>query len=97
MPEHTFESRECPACDGKGCWACANTGRAPAHTTLDPDHKRPGQQPVCTRVLLSDDGNGYDATECSTCGAVLGPHPQPPHTLAECVRSLATRLEASHA
>ena len=49
-------------------------------------------QPQARQVLLSDDGQGYDAATCSTCRTVQGPWPRPAHTLDECVTALAIQL-----
>ena len=51
-----------------------------------------GDQPLACQVLITEDGNGWDAATCSTCGTVLGLYPQPRHSLSECVRSLRDQL-----
>lgn len=50
------------------------------------------EQPTSLRILVSDDGNGYNATECRTCGTVIGPAPQQAHELNDCVAALNMRL-----
>lgn len=77
--------------DGK-CDSSGMTAAICGHLPFEMESES-GQQPVMCRVLLSDDGNAYDATECATCREVIGPFPQEPHHLADCVRSLAKRID----
>lgn len=64
--------------DGK----CEASGMTPAVCGKRPFHVG-GDQPAACQVLLSEDGNGYDAATCNTCGTVIGPWPQPQHSRAE--------------